>query len=201
MKKDFEKIIHNIEEGLSEVQQESLFGSDSTYLENACVDYLRYKGYSVRKPLIHPYEIKKLNDLISLFYVLLSKHNKDDELIYKNEKQDLKIAKSFVEVIQNVDGLSKQVAMKQCGRIIQIVFKNIDRFKFNIPLTFGIFGQRNMGWVTELAIKIINEEIAEYKELMVEKRIDEMMSRYSKEEDIGWSDDMIDTVLKKQKEN
>jgi hypothetical protein len=201
VKKDFEKIIHNIEEGLSEVQQESLFGSDSTYLENACVDYLRYKGYSVRKPLIHPYEIKKLNDLISLFYVLLSKHNKDDELIYKNEKQDLKIAKSFVEVIQNVDGLSKQVAMKQCGRIIQIVFKNIDRFKFNIPLTFGIFGQRNMGWVTELAIKIINEEIAEYKELMVEKRIDEMMSRYSKEEDIGWSDDMIDTVLKKQKEN
>ena len=153
-----------IENGLSEAQQETLFESQSINLEKACVDYLRYEGYSVRKPLIYPYEIKKLNDLISLFYVSLSKQSKEEILIYKNEKQDLKLAKSFVESIQKTDGLSKQAAMKQCAAIIQIVFKNIDRFKFNIPLTFGIFGQQNMGWVTGLAIKIMNEEIMVIRE-------------------------------------
>ena len=199
MSKDIDKIINAISAGLSETQQESLFRSESTSLEDACVDYLRYKGYSVRKPFMYPYEIKKLNDLISVFYTLLSKYNKKDVIIYRNEKQDLKIAKSFVESIQNTDGLSRQAAMKQCASIIQIVFKNIDRFKFNIPLTFGIFGQQKMSWVTELAIKIMNEEIEEYKELSVLRKIDEMIAKYSKE-DIGWSDNMINIALRQQGE-
>lgn len=198
MIKDIEKILNSIEKGLLEMQQENLFGLKSAGLESACVDYLRYKGYSVRKPLMHPYEIKKLNDLISLFYVFLSKYNKKGELVYKNEKQDLKIAKSLVKSIQNTDGLSRQAAMKQCASIIQIIFKNMDRFKFNIPLTFGIFGQQKMSWVTELAIKIMNEEIIKFKEANVEKKIDEMMARYSKEEDIGWSDDMLNSALKQR---
>jgi len=199
LKKDIKKILHCIEEGLLETQQENLFGSESAGLDNACINYLRYKGYSVRKPLMPPYEIKKLNDLISLFYVFLSKHNKKGELVYKNEKQDLKIAKSLVESIQNTDGLSRQAAMKQCASIIQIVFKNIDRFKFNIPLTFGIFGQKNMSWVTELAIKIMNEKIAEYKEQAVEKKIEKITAGYSKK-DIVWSDNMLNAALKQQEE-
>lgn len=199
MKKDIEKIINAINDGLVEVQQDNLFGSDSTCLENACIDYLRYKGYGVKEPITPFYNIKKLNDLISLFYDFLSKYNEKDVIIYKNEKQDLKIAKTLVEVVQNMDGLSKQVAMNQCAIIIRIVFKNIGRFKFNIPLTFGIFGQQRMSWVTELAIKIMNEEIIKYKEVIVEKRIDEIIARCPKEE-IGWSDDMINLALKQQKE-
>lgn len=199
MKKDIEKIINAINDGLVEVQQDNLFGSDSTCLENACIDYLRYKGYGVKEPIAPFYNIKKLNDLISLFYDFLSKYNEKDVIIYKNEKQDLKIAKTLVEVVQNMDGLSKQVAMNQCAIIIRIVFKNIDRFKFNIPLTFGIFGQQRMSWVTELAIKIMNEEIIKYKEVIVEKRIDGIIARCPKEE-IGWSDDMINLALKQQKE-
>jgi len=199
MKKDIEKILHNIEEGLSETQQETLFGSESVGLEDACVDYLKYKGYSVKEPLLCPYKIKKLTDLIALFYVLLSKHNDKDTIVYKNEKQDLRIAKYFVESIQHTDGLSKQAAMDHCASIIQTVFKNIDRFKFNIPLTFGVFGQQKMSWVTELSIKILNEKIEKYKELRLEKKIDEMLLRYNKE-DIGWSDDVLNTVLKQQEE-
>ena len=197
MKKNLEEFFQAISDGLLETQQETLFGSKAESLEKACVDYLRYKGYSVRKPLMHPYEIKKLNDLISLFYVFLSKHNKKGELVYKNEKQDLKIAKNLVESIQKTDGLSRQVAMQRCASIIQTVFRNIDRFKFNISLTFGIFGQQNMSWVTELAIKIMNEEIAKYKEATVDKKIDEMLLKYPKE-DIGWSDVMINVALKQQ---
>lgn len=199
MKKNIKKILHCIEEGLLETQQENLFGSESAGLDNACVNYLRYKGYSVRKPLMPPYEVKKLNDLISLFYVLLSKQSKKDVLIYKNEKQDLKLAKSFVESIQKTDGLSKQAAMDYCASIIQIVFKNTDRFKFNIPLTFGIFGQKNMAWVTQLAIGIFNEEIVKHKEELIEKKIDEIISRCPKEE-IGWPDDVIGVILKRQEE-
>ena len=199
MGKDIEKIINAISNGVSETQQESLFGSESTSLEDACVDYLKHKGYGVKKPLMYPSEIKKLKDLPDLFRVLLSKYSEKDALMYSNEKQELKLAKSFVESIQKSDGLSKQTAMRRCANIIRIVFSNIERFKFNIPLTFGIFGQQNMSWVTELAIKIINEEIEEYKELNVLKKIDEIIARYPKE-DIGWSDNMINIALKQQKE-
>ncbi len=199
MVQNTEDFFRAIENGLLEAQQGTLFESQSVSLEKACVNYLRYKEYSVKEPLMYPYKIKKLDDLIVLFYVLLSKYNDKDVVVYKNKKQDLRIAKSFVELLQYTDGLSKQSAMGYCASIIQIVFKNIDRFNFTIPLTFGIFGQKNMAWVTKLAIEIFNEEIAKYKELEVEKKIDEMVLRYPKEE-IGWSDDMINAVLKRQEE-
>jgi len=199
MPQNSEKFLHAISKGLSEAQQGTLFDSQSTGLEEACVDYLRYKGYSVKKPLMYPFEIKKLKDLPDLFRVLLSKYNEKDALIYSNEKQELKLAKSFVESIQISDGLSKHTAMRRCANIIRIVFDNIERFNFNIPLTFGIFGQQNMSWVTELAIRILNEEITKDKELNVEKKIDEMISRYPKEE-IGWSEEVLSIVLKRQED-
>jgi hypothetical protein len=167
-----EEFLHAIDKGLSEAQQGTLFNSQSVSLENACVDYLRHKEYSVRKPLMYPYEIKKLKDLPDLFHVLLSKYSEKAALIYRNEKQELKLSKSFVESIQKTDGLSKSTAMKRCATIIQIVFNNVERFNFTIPLTFGIFGQQNMSWVTELAIRILNEEINNQKELNVERKID-----------------------------
>jgi hypothetical protein len=199
MTQNTEEFLHAIDKGLSEAQQGTLFNSQSVSLENACVDYLRHKEYSVRKPLMYPYETKKLNDLISLFYTSLSKYSEKDALVYRNTKQELKLAKSFVESIQKSDGLSKQTAMKRCANIIQIVFNNIERFNFTIPLTFGIFGQQNMSWVTELAIRILNEEINNQKELNVEKKIDEIISRCPKEE-MGWSDEVLNTILKRQEE-
>ena len=199
MAQNSEGFLDAINRGLLEVQQETLFGSEPIVLENACADYLRHKGYSVKEPLIYPYNIKKLDDLIVLFYVLLSKYNDKDTIVYKNKKQDLKIAKYFVESIQHMSGLSKPAAMGKCATLIKIVFNNVDRFKFTIPLTFGIFGQKNMAWVTQLAIKILNEEMEEYKEQQVDKKIDEMLARYPQSE-IGWSDNKINLALKNQGE-
>ena len=98
-----------------------------------------------------------------------------------------------------MSGLSKPAAMGKCATLIKIVFNNADRFKFTIPLTFGIFGQKNMAWVTQLAIKILNEEMEEYKEQQVDKKIDEMLARYPQSE-IGWSDNKINLALKNQGE-
>jgi hypothetical protein len=33
-----------------------------------------------------------------------------------------------------------------------------------MPVTFGVFGQKNCGWITEVAVRILNERTKKVKE-------------------------------------
>lgn len=200
---ELEKIFHEIHEGWSETLQGSLLAStDPTFerLEKGCVAYLRYKGFSVKAPLGYPHKVKNLDGLINFFYGVYKKCFSGNLTPYRNEQQDRKIAKEFVEKRQNADGLSREEALAQCATIIQTVFENINEFNFTIPVTFGIFGQQKMGWVTSAAIGIMNEKLARANEVRSQQIVDQMMIKMEQEDNLGWGEKILDELLKEKED-
>lgn len=209
MSSELDNILGRIGKGWRETLQGTFLDGANPPLElltNACVDYLRYKGFSVKEPLGYPHKVKDLAGLINFFYGLYKKCFTENLSPYRNDQQDLKIAKEFVDKRQEADGLSHKEALAQCATIIQTVFENIDDFNFTIPVTFGIFGQQKMGWVTAAAIGIMNEKITRASEMRSQQMVDEMVARMEKEGNLGWGEKILDELLKeredaKKKEN
>jgi hypothetical protein len=147
-------------------QQSDLFGG--TDLESKattlCVNFLKEKGYSVRKPAECPIDVKKLDDLTSFFYDELKKLYPDYLLPSPNEQKDRAIAKNLINRRMEIDGLSYRGALKQCMLIIYTVLNSKDAFNFDGPPDFSIFGQAGCRWITTKAIKIINRNKIEREE-------------------------------------
>ena len=133
---DFDKFLGEMQRLITASQQGDLFGNKTVFAERtaeACVEFLKEYGYSVRPPTIYSSKITKLDDLISMFY-MLEKGIYDSHLLpYSNVKRDRAIAKSFVARRINDDGISKNTALQQCGLIIRTVFRHPEIFKFETP--------------------------------------------------------------------
>lgn len=190
-----------IKKALSETDQKSfLVPSEDEYNEliEACRSFLLYSGYKVIEPVKYSYNIKKLDDLIDLFYAML--YNKHPEWAGGNISWDRYrgTAKQFVGERMKSSGLSKERAMNECGEIIKTIFDYEKDFNFNRPLSFGIFGQKNCGWITDKAVQIMNRESMN-KESRKQKALISSYEKSYESEDTGFKD--LDEILEKIKQN
>lgn len=186
-----------IKKALNYKTQDTLFnvGQDNPTLEEACIAFLKYKGYKVRSPVKFKYKINNLDDLINFFYVMLDSKHPEYVSTYRNVAKDRKIASLFLKNRIETTGNSKEIALKECAAIIASVFNHEKEFKFRTKIFFGMFGQKNLSWITEKAVSIINRE-ADIKRDADRKRElerieEEQMSNYK----LGFSEDEIDALL------
>jgi len=142
-----------------------LFGADISSIEKICGEFLQARGYVLRKSenVISAKPIKNVQDLIEYFYMLQKKYH-PDIYIYRNRERDLSIASALIESRQRDDGLTKEAALKQCAAIIQTLFEEEDKFGFTTPITFGFLGQKNCGWITEMALTLLNDKMRKAKD-------------------------------------
>lgn len=151
--------IKNIEEALNSLNQKNMFNSNpEKVLEEACTCYLKYKGYTIVDPKKFEKRIDKLDDLINYFYLLLSNKHPESYTGSYSLVKDRAIAKRFVESRMSATGVSKKYALNECGAIIKTVFDHESEFNFRFPLTFALFGQNKLGWVTDKAVAILNKQ-------------------------------------------
>jgi hypothetical protein len=141
-----------------------LFGGTSDAVISACLSFLESKGYSFKKidTTVVAKPINTDQDLIEHFYTLFKRYH-PDMYIYRNRDVDLKLVSSLIEARQQADGLTRELAIKQCASIMQVIFEEEERFNFNMPITFSIFGQKNCGWITDVAVRILNERMKKAK--------------------------------------
>lgn len=195
-----DKLIDDIKKATVLTNQKSLFADSSpdTLLINACVAYLKYKGYKTVAPIKSNYEVKTLDDLIEYFYILLSRSQHESKKIYRNTEKDRTTAKKFIQSRMNANGMNKKETLKECVEIIKTIFEHKKEFNFKYDMDFGMFGQVNLGWVTRKAIQILNKKIEEEMEEEIEK-IHESMIKDHGEEDLGFQDldELLENIRRK----
>lgn len=192
---ELDKLIQHIQDGITETFQNDMFNSNPDYsiLIEACKNFLVYKGYKIITPVNCLYNVKKTDDLIHLFYALSDAKHPELMNSYRNLEKDRFLAKEFVKSRMLASGVNKEEAIKECAEIIDTIFRDEGEFNFEIPLTFGILGQKNCGWITDKAVQIINK-----KKLNIENEgREELIAEYERHYDAesgGFED--LDTILK-----
>jgi hypothetical protein len=176
-------------------EQPTLFSSSESALEDACVAFLRFKGYRVARPVEYKVKIKSLDDLIKFFYILLDSRHPEYANAYRNLKRDRAIAKRLVDSRMEATGSSREVALNECGEIIATLFEHEKEFKFRTEIYFGMFGQANLGWITEKAIRIMNERITREAEARVADKISQIEKEQKDEYDLEFND--VDSILQR----
>jgi len=187
---DFSEFLDGIQKLIVSSQQEDLFGNKEALIKEStelCVKFLKGQNYSVRPPINYPAKITKLDEIISMFYGFLSNTYQKHLLPPSNVKRDRAVAKALVEKRMEADKISRYDAMQQCALIVKTVLMTPEVFKFESPPTFGVFGQAEMGWVTERAIRIINDQITKDEIRATEKAVDEMTERIEEKYTMGYS--------------
>ena len=154
-----------------------------------CKNFLEECGFKVIPPYRYKYDhIDKLSDLVDFFYEKF-RYTYPEKLIARNEKLDLKIAKAFVKAIKDKNAVSKKAALTDCAEIIDVVISNANQFEYIFNIGFKVFGQENMSFITERAVRFINikrdDSISDNMEVLLK----EAMSTYDGG-DIGILSDM-----------
>jgi len=201
---DFDTFLGKMQKLIISSQQGNLFGDKKGLIKataESCEEFLKGQGYSVSPPHKYPLKITKLDDLIAMFYGSIRNSYPKQMWSYSNDKQDRAIAKKFVDGRMKDDGLSKETALEQCGLIIRTVLSRSDIFKFDTAPSFSIFGQANMGWITERAVQIINKQIAKEAAIATERAVDEMTAKIEeKYQNTGFSLAELTAMNKKLEE-
>jgi hypothetical protein len=193
-----DKYLKDLKEAISNIGQSTLFGNPEEKLISACIEYLKYNGYGVVRPLKYTRNnITSVDGLVEHFYSLEEKRVGGSARAYRNSRlRDLATAKRFVESRMKANGVSKAIAIKECATIISTVFDHYNDFKFKFNITFSVFGQDKLGWVTERAVQIINSGLKGKLEDHEEEMREKMLSK--QDENCGFDD--LDEILKKMEE-
>ena len=157
--KELEKIIQHVQDGITETFQVDMFGSEPKcdVLIDACKRFLKYRGFKIVDPLNKEFNVKKADDLITLFYSFLYYYHPELTNVYRNMSVNRKLANLFIKTRMTASGVNKKEAMNECASIIKTIFEHEEEFKFDRPITFDILGQKNCGWITDKAIQLINK--------------------------------------------
>ena len=170
------KYIEDIKEAVSVSDQVVLFGKpEMGQLDEACVKYLKFKGYKIIKPANRSHNVKTLNELICFFYSRLDSRHPECVNSYRSVIKDRVIAKKFIEARMKASDVNKKEALNECVEIIKVLFAYESEFHFKYEMNFKMFGQDKLGWITDKAIQIINRESKFRKEDLAEKRSEEMI--------------------------
>jgi hypothetical protein len=201
---DFDKFLGKMQKLIIASEQLELFGGKKEFAITAariCVEYLKGQGYSVSPPHNNPIKIAKLDELIATFYGFIRNNYPRQMWSHPNEKKDRPIAKAFVERRMEADGIDRKTALDQCGFIVRTVLQHPDIFKFESAPSFGIFGQAKMAWITDRALQIINDQIAEDEAVATERAVDAMTERIEKNsENMGYSLEKLKAMNKRLEE-
>lgn len=188
------EFINKIKAAIIASEQVTIFnnGNCADKIIEESIRYLRFKGFKVVAPQTFKYKINNIDDLIRHFY---SKLNDKDSVRYStsyNVSKDRAIAKRFLSNRMLVTGAGKEYALNECGEIISTVFKYEKEFKFKYAITFSIFGQDNLKWVTDKAIQLMNKGILEEGEEEAEALREKVIATQDTS-DLGFND--IDDLL------
>ena len=188
------EFIKKVKAAIVASEQVTIFNNDNCIdkIVEESIRYLRFKGFKVVAPQTFKYKINNIDDLIRHFYSLL---NDKDSIRYTtsyNVSKDRATAKRFVSNRMLATGASKEYALNECGEIVSTVFKHEKEFKFKYAITFSIFGQDNLKWVTDKAIQLMNEGLLERGEERAEKLREKVIAAQDVD-DLGFND--IDDLL------
>ena len=170
---------------------------DPKKVAKVCKEFLIFMGYKVVDPVKKTFNVKNINDLITLFYAYLDYKHPELSDAHRNVKKDRAIAKRFLEARMEIGNLNKEYALDECAQIIKTVFDREPEFNFTIPLSFGMFGQESVGWITRKAVELMNAGKEESKKKRIEEIQDRHIQKYLKnhgEESLGFD---VDELLKK----
>jgi hypothetical protein len=198
-----DKLINRMKELTEDLIQPTLFERDYSELIKVCKEFLEKKGYkTVRCHYTFP-KINKSTDLIDLFDALFMRHHPDLLAPYRKQSISRSIAKRFVDSRIKAGSLSKEQALLECAEIINTIFRHEDEFNFTMPLSFGMLGQENCGWITDKAIQIMNRKKAKEDEIRAEIAQEMCAKEYIKthgEKGLGFDLDKILERMEKTKE-
>lgn len=191
-----EDMVFNIKAAIKASEQVSIFDASDKELniDNACIDYLKYKGYRIIAPKRFDVKIKNIDHLITYFYSRLNSKYKEGYTTSLNKAADRAIAKRFVDDRVAATGVCREYALNECAEIIKTVFDNEKEFNFKYEIKFSVFGQKNLKWVTDKAISILNRRVISKEEESIEK-LQKKMIEAQGTEDLGYSN--IDELLAK----
>jgi len=177
----------------------NLFGNATDELVEACVEFLRGSGFKIIEPFNYTYKrIKKIDDLIELFYALHKKYHPSDVNLYRPKLViDRSTAKRFLGSRMEAGNLSRKFALFECAEIINSIFEFEKEFRFESPINFSILGQAKLGWVTEKAVYLLNNREALRNKINHKQMQDKLEKMYDseKDEDIGYKD--LDGILER----
>lgn len=192
------KCISDIKEALKAYEQPNLFANSEESLIEACVDLLKYVGYSVNRPVNYKNNARKLEDIPAHFYTRLKALNSGSEIqVYQNFGRDMALAKGMVNNRMQTTGVNREIAIKECYAIIDAFFDNIKEFNLRGPVRFELFGQKNMAWVTDKTIQIMKRNIRHKEERAFDEHLDKISKQAEEEDDFSYD---LDSILKKIKE-
>jgi hypothetical protein len=200
--KKLQDITDKMQKALNDLEQGVLFGSNDDLLLEACAEYARHRGCSVKPPSHYSSDINKLDDLVSLFYSEYERHYPDNITPYNSEPRDRKAAKLFVAGRMKADGISKEKALEQCGAIIEAVFKHKEELKLDSSPSFNMFGSDNMSWLTNKVLDLMAKDVKKFEEAAVKQLVEEQTDiLISSGEHFGrWTDEALDEAFNTMKE-
>lgn len=160
------EFINKLKAAITTSEQINLFSNNNGIdkIIEESIRYLRFKGFKVIEPKKFKNSINNIDDLIKYFYLLINSKHPDGYILSYNSGKDRAIAKRFVTNRMTATGASKEYALNECGEIIRTVFEHEDEFKFKYAITFSIFGQDNLKWVTDKAVQLMNKGLQEREE-------------------------------------
>ena len=196
-----EDLVNEIKKYVNNLDQIQLVAHNSGDLVQACKNFLVDLGYRIIDPHKYRFKATKIDDLFNLFYELL-KRNHPEQSVYMNLNKDRAIAKRFLNARMKASDLNKKQALSECAEIILTVFEYESEFKFNLPMTFEMFGQENCGWITSKAVNLINKKRKKLKEAEDEEARDKCVEMYIKKhgrDSLGYDLDEIVENLEREK--
>lgn len=160
------EFINKLKSTIAMSEQATLF-SNNNYIDKIIEDsisFLKYKGFRITSPKKFIHNLKSTDDLIKYFYLLLNSYHINCYMTSYNVSRDRVIAKNFITHRMNTTGASKEYTLNECGEIIRTVFEYEKDFHFKYLINFSIFGQKNLKWVTDKALQLINKNLQDKEE-------------------------------------
>jgi len=195
-----EKSLEKIRDALKKAEAGNLFGDPTEDLVIACKEFLKERGYKISEPFNYTYKnVNSIDRLIEFFYDLHKRFHRFGVVIYRSAiDEDRAIAKKFVQSRMELSDFDEKTALKECAEIINTVFEFEKEFKFEMPLTFSIFGHSKMLWVSKKAVQLLNDREKLRNERKTASIHDEIDRKYDKE-DVGYSN--LDEILERIKQH
>lgn len=166
-------------------------------IEGICVEIVKMFGYKVISPSDKYRDIDGPIGLLNFFNSVLQYKHPEYIPSNVNIPKNRKIIRKFINSRIEASNVSEKEAIKECAEIIETIFLYEDRFNFEYVIDIGILGQANLGWVTDLAVNIINNRKKKEKEKEVDeffKKLDEKLDNDCDKEVSKLGD--LDIVLK-----
>lgn len=139
-------------------------------VEDACVSYLKALGYKInKKPVLH--KVKKLDELVDLFYNLMEFYHNDVCSLVSNRKKDRVLISNFLKNRQVELLCSFDESLQDCANIVYGLFIFEGSLGLSYPISISIFSD-NCKWITDRIIAILNENKDIENEIKVERMVD-----------------------------